>query len=155
MKQWWQQLQQREQRLVLLMAIFIGIFVFYQGVWKPLNDNIDNADQKLERTHSLLSYVKSTTAKVKSAGSSNRKVTGGSLSTIVNRVAAKHQISIARMQPQGENVQVWIDEVAFNQLLVWLDDLNANQGLTVSNIDISKGETAGAVKIRRLQISRG
>lgn len=154
MKQWWQQLQQREQRLVIAMAVFISIFILHQGIWQPLNNNIEKADKKLERTNELLAFVKENTAKVKRSGV-QRPIATGSLSSVVNRAASQYQITLDRIQPQGDSVQVWIDDVAFNQLLSWLSSLSNDHGLNVSNIDISKSDINGAVKIRRLQISRG
>lgn len=154
MKQWWQQLQQREQRLVIAMAVFISIFILHQGIWQPLKNNIEKADKKLERTNELLAFVKENTAKVKRSGV-QRPIATGSLSSVVNRAASQYQITLDRIQPQGDSVQVWIDDVAFNQLLSWLSSLSNDHGLNVSNIDISKSDINGAVKIRRLQISRG
>lgn len=36
-RQRWQQLSQREQRLLLLMAIVLGGALFYQGLWVPMH----------------------------------------------------------------------------------------------------------------------
>ena len=120
-----------------------------------MNTGLDKGEQKLSRQQELLAYIQESTTKYrlakKSGGSVNR---GGSLSTIVNRVAKQHQINIDRMQPQGEQIQVWVDEVSFNQLLQWLNDLTLKQGLQINSIDVSKGNSEGSVKVRRLQLSR-
>ena len=156
MKQWWMQLQKREQQLVGAMVAFVVLFLAFNFIWQPLNDGLDKAEKKLDRQQELLAYIQESTEKYKAAnkgGSANRS--GGSLSTVVNRVAKQHQIDIARMQPQGEQIQLWIDEVSFNQLLVLLNDLTLRQGLQVSAIDITKGNSDGSVRVRRLQLSRG
>ncbi|MFD2165435.1 type II secretion system protein GspM [Thalassotalea euphylliae] len=154
MKQWWQQLQQRERILVIAMAAVIGVFILYQGIWSPINNGLTKADQKLERTEQLLSYVQQTTSQLKNTQGVKR-TSSGSLSSVVNRVARQHNITIDRVQPNGDDLQVWIDEVAFNQLLRMLTQLSEQHGLSVSNIDISKGNNEGIVKVRRLQVSRG
>ena len=156
MKQWWQQLQTREQRLLIAMASLVLIFVLFQGVWQPINQGVVKAEKKLSRTQELHTYVQSNTQKVRAASTSNKgNRSGGSVSSLINRIAQQHQIAIARIQPQGNNgVQVWIDEVPFEQLLRFLTKLTQQQGLSVDNIDISTGNTAGTVKVRRLSLSR-
>ncbi|REL28459.1 type II secretion system protein M [Thalassotalea euphylliae] len=156
MKQWWQQLQTREQRLVLAMAAVVLVFILFQGVWQPIHQGVDKAEQKLTRTQELYQFVQTNTAKVNGLAGTNRSISpGGSLSSLVNRVAGQYQISIARIQPQGDNgVQVWIDEIPFEQLLRLLNTLTEQHGLMVSNIDITTGNSPGTVKIRRLTLSR-
>lgn len=155
MKQWWQQLQQREQQLVIAMTVLVVVFILFQGIWKPLSENVEKANSKYKRTQDLMAYVQENTALLKQSGKQVVNRSGGSLSSIVNRAASQYQITIDRVQPQGETVQVWIDEVGFNPFLQWLDSLSREHGLTVSNIDIVKGNNDGVVKVRRLQISRG
>ena len=58
------------------------------------------------------------------------------------------------MQPQGDNIQVWIDEISFNQLLQWLEQLSSKEGLRVTNIDLSNAEQPGVVRVRRLQLGK-
>jgi len=154
MKQWWQQLQQREQILVVVMSVFVGIFMLYQLVWQPVHSGLDKAEKKQARTQELFEYVKINTAQVSGTSTPKKVKATGSLSSVVNRIAGQFQIAISRVQPQGDSVQVWIEEVPFEQLLRWLDNLTHQQGLNVSNIDISSGDKAGIVKVRRLTLTR-
>ncbi|WP_448213682.1 type II secretion system protein GspM [Colwellia sp. MEBiC06753] len=155
MKQWWQQLQQREQQLVLAMAAVVLVFIGYQGIWQPINTSLEQAQQKLQRTESLLAYVNENTAKVAALGSGAKKpFVNGSLSSIVNRAAQQYQVTIDRIQPQQDAVQVWVDEVPFEQLLRWLDNLDRQYGLTATSVDISEHDTVGIVKVRRLILTR-
>jgi len=155
MKERWLQLNIREQRLVIAMASVVIFFILYSAIWSPLNKNIDSATKKIERQESLLTLVKAGTATYKSAVGANR---GGnrnaSLSSVVNQTAGGEKIVIARLQPQGEDLQVWIDEVPFNNLLKWLENLSVNNGINVKSIDITDANKAGVVKVRRLQLGR-
>ncbi len=151
---WWQQLNLREKKLVLAMASLVIIFILYSFVWQPLNDNIAKAEKKIARQQQLLSWVQENTQRFQQAKSSGGKQASGSLSSIVNRTASSKNITITRMQPQGDNIQVWIDEIAFNQLLQWLEQLSTNEGLRVTNIDLSDAEKPGVVRVRRLQLGK-
>lgn len=155
MKERWLQLNLREQRLVIAMISVVVVFILYSAVWSPLNSNIDKATTKIKRQHSLLAFVKEGTARYKSAlGAANTNNRNSSLSSVVNQTAAQHQISISRMQPQGSDLQVWIDEVSFNQFIAWLDTLSTSQKVFVRSIDIKQGDNEGMVNVRRLQLGK-
>jgi len=156
MKAWWQQLNNREQRLVAAMSVVVFVFLFYSLIWQPLNESIVSSTKKLARHQTLLSWVNSETQRYKLAkGTSSNNRSNGSLSSVVNRTAGANGISITRMQPQGDNLQVWIDNIAFDQLLQWLEQLSANEGITVGVIDLTRGEQAGQVRVKRLQLGKG
>ena len=152
----WQQLNEREQKLVLAMSVVIGIFLFYSLVWQPLNNNIAKTSDKIERQQQLLSWVESETTRYQQARQSGQLTNkGGSLSSVVNRSANQQGIVIDRMQPQGSDLQVWIEQVPFDQLMAWLDQLMNNNGVKVKAIDVTNTDTAGVVNVRRLQLGRG
>ncbi|WP_019027312.1 type II secretion system protein GspM [Colwellia piezophila] len=155
MKVWWQQLNSREQRLVATMAVFFIIFIFYSAIWQPLNKSLAEANNKLARQQQLLSWVQENTALYQQAKrASGKKNFTGSISSAANRSAKTYKLTITRMQPQGDDLQVWIDSTPFTQLLFWLEHLANVEGLKVKAIDLSQGNITGEVKVRRLHLSR-
>jgi general secretion pathway protein M len=151
MKTWWQQLTIREQKLVAGLSSVVFVFLFYQLAWLPLSEALQKAESKLARQQQLLSWVEINTAHYQTAKKGSR-TSSGSLSSIVNRTASNHGINITRMQPQGDDVQVWLDQVPFTKLLQWLEQLEVNEGLKVQVIDLNQDEQAGMVRVRRLQL---
>ena len=155
MKIWWQQLKTSEQRLVAIMAIVVIGFLFFSLIWQPLNEGITKAQQKIGRQQTLLTEVQEGTQRYQQAkrnGGSGQS--SGSLSSIVNQSAGRHNITITRLQPQADDLQVWIDEVPFSQLLGWLEFLANREGLLVKSIDLGKTDEKGVVKARRLQLGK-
>lgn len=61
---------------------------------------------------------------------------------------------IKRIAERGENIEVWIDPVVFNDLLNWLNALDEKYALRVTQIDVSAAE-AGMVNVQRLEFGRG
>jgi len=154
-KTWWQGLNLREQRLVLAMSATFSIFLLYSLVWQPLNDNLANSKKSLASRQALLTWVADNTARYQSAKSvSGKQKNSASLSSIINRTANQQQLTITRMQPQGEQLQVWLDSVPFTQLLFWLEHLANNEGLRVQAIDLTKADNQGEVRVRRLQLTK-
>jgi len=155
MKAWWQQLNSREQRLVSAMALVFMVFIFYSAVWQPINNSIAEANSKLARQEQLLTWVQENTTRYKQAKLSGGKSTlSGSISSVANRSAKVYKLTITRMQPQGDDLQVWIDSTPFTQLLFWLEHLANNEGLQVKAIDLTQGDKVGEVKVRRLHLTK-
>ncbi|WP_426358767.1 type II secretion system protein GspM [Pseudocolwellia sp. HL-MZ19] len=155
MKERWLELNIREQRLVIAMGSVVLFFILYSAIWAPLTNNIEAATKKVERQQELLTWIQKSTVIYKSAAGANASNNRNtSLSSLVNQTAGRNNIEIARMQPQGESIQVWIDEVPFDNLLNWLEHLSQKEGVKVKAIDIAHAEQAGVVKVRRLQLGR-
>ncbi len=154
MKTWWQQLNIREQRLVVVMSALISIFILYSLIWQPMNESIETSKVKIERQQELLTWVQESAQRYQQAKRNGGRSSGESLSSIVNRTSRLEKITITRMQPQGDDLQVWIDEISFNQLLSWLEKLASRDGLQVKNIDLSKADQQGVVRVRRLQLGK-
>lgn len=155
MKIWWQGLNQREQRLVSALGAFFILILLYSTIWQPLNNSLVESQAKLERGQELLTWVEENTALFKDAKRSGGKSkTRGSVSSVANRSAKTYKLNITRMQPQGAGLQVWIDSTPFTQLLFWLEYLANEEGLQVKAIDLTRGDTAGQVKVRRLHLEK-
>lgn len=155
MKDKWQALQVREKALVVAMAVFLVIFIFYWAVWQPLNSNIENQQKKISKQQELLVWVDKNIAKYKAQNTNRPNSSNRSISTTVNSAAQQLKIKIARMNPQGEELQVTIEEVAFDTLLELLENLAEKDGVFVSIIDVSPTEVSGVVKVRRLTLGKG
>lgn len=154
-KTWWQGLNIREQRLMQVMSSVIAVFLLYSLLWQPLNESLSKTEQKLASRQALLSWVTENTARYQNVKSTDGgKKSRGSLSSIINRTANQQQLTITRMQPQGDNVQVWLDSAPFTQLLFWLEHLANNEGLQVQAIDLTQADKQGEVRVRRLQLGR-
>jgi len=154
-KPWWQGLNLREQRLVIAMGSAFSLFLLYSLVWQPLNDNLADTTKRLASRQALLTWVTDNTARYQSVQKSGGvKKSTGSLSSIVNRTANGQQLTITRMQPQGDSLQVWLDSAPFTQLLFWLEHLANNEGLQVQAIDLTQSDNEGEVRVRRLQLSK-
>ena len=125
-----------------------GIILRRQG-------NLAKAQIKVQKQQQLEQWVNENLAYYKNlqrTGNSNKS--NESLSSLVNRSAKSLSITIARMQPQGDNLQVWIDEVPFDHFVTWIDQLNRQEATRVLAVDLSVGNAPGTVKVRRLQVGK-
>ena len=148
-------LTEREQLLVLISAVVVVIFLFYFVVWQPLQTGIAKQTSTLEKQTEMLDWVQSQAVKATQLRSLSGKKSSfkGSLPQAVNATSARHQIAISRMQPQSEELQVWVDEAEFNKVLAWLQSLE-KMGILIKQVDISESNTPGIIRIRRLQLGK-
>jgi general secretion pathway protein M len=149
------QLSAREQRLVIISAILVLVAIFYWGIWSPLNTSIDRGQTAVKNQTELLAWVQKNANRAVQLRSSsgNKAAFSGSLTQAVNQSASRMKIAISRMQPQGEELQVWIDQAPFNDVLSWLQSLEKT-GVSILDIDIAESALPGQVKIRRLKLGK-
>ena len=88
-----------------------------------------------------------------SSGANTKAAFTGSLPQAVNQTANRLQIAISRMQPQGEELKVWVDQAPFNDVLSWLQTME-NQGIRIITVDLTEADAPGLVKVRSLQLGK-
>ncbi|WP_339720557.1 type II secretion system protein M [uncultured Paraglaciecola sp.] len=155
LKKMYLQLNGREQRLVLISAILVVVAIFYWGIWSPLNTSLERGKVAVKHQTELLDWVqKNANRAIQLRSSAGKNASfSGSLPQAVNQSATRMNIAISRMQPQGEELQVWIDQAPFNDLLSWLESLEKT-GISILDIDIAESDLPGQVKIRRLKLGK-
>ena len=154
---WWRGISGREQRLVAVGGSVLLIGLFYWAIWQPVASRIAERERQVVNQQQTLAWLKEKGQEVLAMqGGQGRQIdTSGTLDGMVNRTAFNQKIKIARLQPQGQELQVWIDTVQFDDLLLWLSTLVEQHGIQVQIIEIAREDLApGLVKVRRLQLSR-
>ncbi len=152
---WWNTLAYREQQLLGVCSAVLVVGIFYWGIWSPLSNAEYDSQQDVQKQQRTLTEIKQKANRIIALKKSGAKTTrDDSLSSIVNSTASTYGLSITRMQPQGKKIQVWMDEVPFDALIGYLDDVVQKKGLSLDNLDIAETDAAGIVKVRRIQFSR-
>lgn len=151
MKQWFNGLEQREQQLVSLMAVFIVIAGIFFLVYQPLQERLEQAEQAVKREGQLLEWVKTNADRIvslRAAGGVNVQSSNLPLQRVVNTSSRQYSLVINRLQPQNDKLQVMIDKAEFSVLLQWIETLQLEYGLTVAVADFRSDGTPGFVKTR-------
>lgn len=154
---WWHSISTREQRLVAVGGSILLIGLCYWLIWQPMANRIAERERQVQNQQQTLAWLKEKGQEVLALqASSGRQIdTSGTLDGVVNRTAFNQKIKIARLQPQGQELQVWIDTVPFDDLLLWLATLSDQYGVQIQIIEVARENLApGLVKVRRLQLSR-
>ncbi len=155
MKEWWNNLQSREQNFVLIAAVVVGLFLFYSLAWSPLVEARDNKRMQVENNQQLLTWMQTKSTEVKQLKLTNpnllRSDSKRSLLAIVDSLANRLGLraAIRQIQPDGPHAAtVWIDEIDFDALSTMLGQLDKNSNVIVSEANITKLDKVGIVKAR-------
>jgi general secretion pathway protein M len=154
-RQWYLQLSERERILVLSAGVVSVVVLFYYLIWAPLNNSLNTQSAALDSDQKLLVWVQEQSNRAQLLKSTGQVASfNGSLTQLVNQTTRAANISVSRLQPQDDELQVWIDEVPFNALMRWLQDLE-QRGVIILQSDFSETNEAGIVQVRRLQLGKG
>lgn len=153
---WFKALSQREQRLVIIGSALVLLGGLYWGGIKPFIERAEMAQAKITSEKQLLSWV---TAKANEIQQLRASVGNGASNLPINQAVSssvsRFNIELIRMQPRGDQFQVWIAPIPFNKFIAWLAFLQEDYGIGVVFLDLDKGEKEGLIEVNRLQLSRG
>ncbi len=153
MKDWWEGLASRERNLAILSAVIIVVGALYWGVYQPLSDSLEQEQKRLKSNQQTLVWMKSKGQDIVNYQALNKSASGNvNLNQLIGNSARQSGIIISRIQPKGNELEVWIDNIEFNKLLAWLKQLQERHGVVTLNTDLAVGDAPGTVKVRRLHL---
>ena len=126
---WYNSLSLRDRNLLITTIIFLSITLFYLIVWEPVHQGRDLQQQKLKSQQDIYTWMQSASNEVKSLKSSGiRKATSN--------------------QPISLILENSANSASFDQLLVWLNTLEQQHGVTITTANIERNEKMGTVSAR-------
>lgn len=146
-----QQLSMRDQAMLAVLAGVLVLYALYQALWHPLamaNQRLENQNAAARKS---LSAVTQMTAELRSLQQSNTASANQpteNLTQLIDRTVAANGLRMSRFQPgSGGDVQVRLDNMSFDQVLRWLNELEAGQGVTIRELVIAPGSATGLVSV--------
>ena len=153
MKDWYDNLEAREQVFVLAGAIVVILALIYYVIWTPLDKrhtqvatSVQNWERSLAELGPLRGLVASGGGSPQSGAVNNQQAPIIIVSqTLQSRGLEQYR---RRSQPTtGKGVRVELENVAFDELVVWLGDLSDNYGMNVQAGSLSRVTDAGPGRI--------
>lgn len=152
-----QQLAPRERIMVLAGSAVVLVTLVYLAVWEPLVRAHGQRQLELERARALSVRIEQIGARVQGSGAARRVDRSTSLLAAVDQTSRSPVLGKApsRVQPEGDReVKIWLEDVGFDNLLRWLQELESRYDITPSSAEIERGDTAGVVDARVTLIRR-
>lgn len=153
MRSWFDALEDREKILVATAAVFIVFAVFWFGIWTPLDTGQKSSAARVDTWKISLAELRPLKNQIQATGSTQSIQAGQSQSlvVIVDNTLRQRGLynSLQRSQPTpaGNGIRVEFESAAFDDMMLWLGDVNRQYGLMVSSGSFSAaaGENPGRV----------
>ena len=147
MKAWFAQLEQREQLSLLVLAVALGLYLVYVLVWSPLDRQRDQLALQNQGVASSLQRVDAMVSEITQLrGSGGRGNQRRNLTSLINQSTARLELQVNRLQPNSRGeIQVRLEGAAFDDLLLWLHEMEYREALLVREVSITQSGTVGRV----------
>lgn len=147
----YQALSTREQKLVLLMGVFVFIYLVYSALWLPIHDQRETAQNRvnanLKTYYLLVENAAILTASQGDASVSLEDRSGQVLQALVSRTMRKQKLVAQRMNLDGDSrLQVWVENTSYAEISEWLA-LLAKEKVAIYSVQFASREL-GMVDMR-------
>lgn len=147
-KSWYEQLAERDQKIVKAISVIVVAALLFSWVWQPVMQGRAEAESRYVKELKFHNKMKENAYLFSQASSGASTGTGGSILSTVNNTAKVKNIQLKRFEPDGDSgLRIWLDKVNFDAAIAWLELLETTRGITVEQISIDKVEP-GIVNIR-------
>ncbi len=136
MRDWFDSLQARERLFVITAAVFLAFAILYLGLWMPLDRGQKSLSLSVDTWKTALAELRPLKGQLQGAGQGQTQTVGRNQSLVViidNTLRERGLYSaLQRSQPTtGNGIRVDFENVAFDDLVLWLGDLSTSYGLQV------------------------
>jgi general secretion pathway protein M len=147
LRAWYAGLQKREQRVVAVGAVAVGVLILVLGILWPLHSAVSSARESNATKRADLAWMQANAAEVRAKGSNLVADTGEAPVVVVDRVGRESGLTSALRgtQPNGTGVRVQLEGASFDTLLTWLATLDERYGLAVETITVDRAARPGVV----------
>jgi len=152
-KQFLKGLNPRERLIVIGGAVALLVIGIYLFAWEPLQEKQITLKESIKSQQTAYQQMLKSAAEVKvlKRTGGRQAISSSAMQSIINKTAksALPGAVIKRVeQNRQQAVQVWIDQVAFNDMVKWLGSLQQTKGVRVVTLFTEATPQAGRVNAR-------
>ena len=152
MKDWFLSLEQRERLFVSVGTVAVILALLYALVWKPLDDGHKALASSVDAWQRSLADLRPLRGMRPPVSSSASPVAGGNQTpvVIVDQTLRARGLdrSLQRSQPTTSNgIRVEFENVAFDDLVLWLNDLGTQYAMQVASGSLSTSSRSGPGRV--------
>lgn len=147
-KEWWDQNSARDQLALAVLGFFALLIILYFGILKPIQTKSEVQERNNLSARSSLKNVREMANVLLNKDSKSTQQAAASIVELVDTSLRAHNLRLAGMQPSGSNdVRLRLDDIRFDNLLAWLNEMEANHGLQIKEMSVVAGEEPGRVSV--------
>ena len=145
--QWYANKSARDQKILQAITATIFLFLIWSVVYAPLLASRQIAQESLNKHLATYHLIASNAGQF---GSVSAASDGAQTSVLaaVTQSARNQSINLSRYEQDGVNLRIWLEKVAFDDAIGWLENLQSKHAIVVSQISVDKSISVGRVDIR-------
>ena len=150
---WYNSLSLRDRNMLIAISCLLIVTLFYLIIWEPIHQGLDQQQQKHKSQQDIYAWMQSASNEVKTLKrSGTRKAPSKQAITLTLENSANVsglKKYINKIESSGKNgARVKIDSVSFDQLLVWLNTLEQQHGISITTASIDRADGTGSISAR-------
>ncbi len=153
---YWNNLNARQQRVLMIAGAVLTALLIYVWVWEPLLETRAAERERVAQQQALLDWLDAVAPmaeQLRRDGSGQRAESLGerSLLGLADETARAAGLAgaLTRIEPAGERqVRVWLDGADFVAAMGWLESLSRSQPIQVSQLQVDRARSRGQVNVR-------
>lgn len=151
MKDWFEELEPREKLFVGIGTIVVAIAIFWGLIWMPLDKGHRDARERVTTWEQSLAELRPLASQPQPVnGSQSRPSVSPTQSPVIivdTTLRNRRLGQPKRSQPTPNGIRVEFENVAFDDLVLWLGDLSNQYGMEVQAGSLSVATQAGPGRI--------
>ena len=152
MRDWFEGLEDRERQFVLAGAAAVLVAVLWFGIWSPLDKRHEALQQDVDTWQSMLTELQALGPRLAQNRNGARPTNQAQQSPLIvversleSRDLLRYR---TRSQPVSSNgIRVEFENVAFDDLVLWLGDLSGRYGMHLQAGTFSGGNRTGTGRV--------
>lgn len=152
-KNWWENLLDRERQLITAGGIVVGILFIYGVIWNPLADAVQDRQTQVTTQQQLLQYLQRAAHRVqqfKAAGIQVGAASDANLLSLIEETLSQQTLSgfLKQVnQPKKNEVVLTFENVPFDKLMQWAQTLNTTHGATITQLSAKRLSVIGTANV--------
>lgn len=150
-QQWWQQREPRERLALSVLGVALGVTLVWMVLVQPLLAfHADARRDYLQQTR-LLNWMEDNAPAIRQrqGQARPRPAAAGDWVAQLSRSATNGGVILRGFNPEGDNaVRIQIEGQPFDNVMIWLQYLEQEQGIVVSMAEFSATSNPGLINLR-------
>ncbi len=149
LKTWYAGLEENEQKMVVVAAVVMALLILVFAVIKPLNNSVSTYQQKVKgRQSSVNNWKAALPVIIANRGQTSNASNNRGLSYVITSTTRAFNLRVSRVQEKGaDEIQVWFDNVAFNDFIGWVADIQNRYQVKIASVNVRSKDRDGLSSI--------
>jgi len=151
MKEWFEQLEQRERLLVAMAGVLVSIALVVLLIIRPISSQTSRGLERVADKRALLTELEQVAERIGPQGGGISPLTGAntdSLVVVVDQTTRNAGLAtyLKRNQPDGANsIRLRFENAPFDSIVEWLAELQVNFSMSATSANIDMAADPGRV----------